>query len=164
MINTSESSIDENVLQNNKNLTAKTAFHPVIHKALIKQTDNTIIQFFRYAIVGGFAFVIDFGLLYFFTNHFKIHYLVSAALSFTVGLVANYILSKLWVFNKASIQNKIFEFGVFTIIGVIGLFLNELFIWFFTDKAHIYYLTSKILTAFFVFFWNFFARKFTLFK
>ncbi|MDP3066390.1 MAG: GtrA family protein, partial [Methanobacteriaceae archaeon] len=56
------------------------------------------------------------------------------------------------------------EFGVFTIIGIVGLALNEVFIWAFTEKLQLYYLYSKIISAVIVLFWNFFARKFTLFR
>lgn len=136
----------------------------VIKKILIHPTDKTIIQFFRYFIVGGLAFIVDFVFLYLLTNKFRLYYLFSAAISFTLGLIVNYFFSKTWVFNKAVLKNKFIEFGIFALIGLVGLAINEIFIWFFTEKGHIYYLLSKILTAFFVFLWNFFARKFTLFK
>ncbi len=136
----------------------------MIKKILVLQTDNTFIQFLRYTIVGGVAFVVDFAFLYLFTNNLKIYYLVSAGISFILGLVVNYFLSKTWVFNRASLNNRLLEFGVFALIGVVGLVINELFIWVFTDKIHIYYLLSKILATIFVFLWNFFARKFILYK
>jgi len=136
----------------------------VIKKILIHPTDKTIIQFFRYFIVGGLAFVVDFVFLYLLTNQLKLYYLFSAAISFTLGLILNYILSKAWVFNRAVLKNRFIEFRVFALIGIGGLTINELFIWFFTEKGHIHYLFSKILIAFFVFLWNFFARKFTLFR
>ena len=42
------------------------------------KTDNTIVQLFRYTFVGGFAFVVDFGLLYVLTEYAHFHYLLSA--------------------------------------------------------------------------------------
>ena len=44
-------------------------------------SDNPLIQFVRYFFVGGFAFIIDFGLLYILTEYAGLHYLLSATLS-----------------------------------------------------------------------------------
>jgi putative flippase GtrA len=68
------------------------------------------------------------------------------------------------VFNKRKLDNLTFEFGIFAIIGIVGLGLNELFIWFFTAELNFYYLISKILAAALILFWNFFARKYTLYN
>jgi putative flippase GtrA len=136
-----------------------------IGRKLVKdQTDKTSVQLFRYVFVGGAAFIVDFGSLFIFTEFFGIYYLISAAIAFILGLIANYVLSVNWVFNRRTLGNAKLEFGVFALIGVIGLFLNEIFIWFFTDYLHIYYLLSKIIAAAIILFWNFFARKITLFR
>jgi putative flippase GtrA len=136
----------------------------MIEKLLTRQIDNTLIQFFRYIFVGGIAFIVDFSLLFIFTDIFNIYYLISAALAFLIGTIVNYILSIYWVFDKRSLKNKSFEFGIFALIGFIGLGLNELIIWFFTEQIHFHYLVSKIISAWFVLLWNFSARKFLLFR
>ena len=56
------------------------------------------------------------------------------------------------------------EIGIFTCIGMIGLGLNELFMWAFTERVRLHYLMSKAVATVFVYFWNFFARKFILFR
>jgi putative flippase GtrA len=136
----------------------------VIEKLLVRRTDNSFIQLFRYTIVGGFALIVDFSLLFIFTDIFGIYYLISAALSFIAGTIVNYVLSIVWVFHKRSFKNKSFEFGIFALIGFIGLGFNELIIWFFTEQTHFHYLLSKTVSAGVVYLWNFFARKFTLFR
>jgi putative flippase GtrA len=133
-------------------------------KLLKDQTNQTKIQMFRYLFVGGAAFIVDFLSLFIFTEFFGIYYLISAAIAFILGLVTNYFLSISWVFNKRKLKKRHIEFGVFALIGIVGLGLNEVFIWFFTQDLQIYYLISKILAAVIILFWNFFARKFTLFK
>lgn len=135
-----------------------------IDKLIKNQTDSTHIQFFRYIFVGGAAFIVDFGSLFIFTDIFGIYYLVSASIAFTLGLIANYALSISWVFNKRALENIWSEFIVFAVIGIIGLGLNALFMWFFTEYVSLYYLFSKLIAAALILFWNFFARKFTLFK
>lgn len=127
------------------------------------KNDNILLQLFRYTFVGGLAFVVDFGLLWLLTAQAHMHYLASAAAAFVAGLLVNYVLSKLWVFNKSSYKNKMAEFLVFALIGVIGLGLTELLMWLFTDGANMYYIVSKMLTTAIVYFWNFFARKIIIF-
>jgi len=126
-------------------------------------TNKTRIQLFRYIFVGGAAFLVDFTSLFILTQYFGIFYLISAAVAFILGLIANYFLSVKWVFNNRKLENRSFEFGVFAIIGMMGLGLNEFLIWFFTQDIQIFYLFSKILAAVIILFWNFFARKFILF-
>jgi putative flippase GtrA len=128
------------------------------------KTDNTLLQLFRYTFVGGFAFLIDFGTLYILTEYFAVHYLISAAIAFILGLITNYVISVKWVFNSRILKNRWLEFFLFTLIGLVGLGLNELFLWILTDIFLIYYLLSKIITTVIVYLWNFFARKFLLFN
>ena len=135
-----------------------------VHKLLTQSTDKTGIQFFRYIFVGGVAFLVDFASLYVFTDYIGIFYLISAAIAFILGLITNYILSINWVFNRRSLDNKTIEFSVFAFIGIVGLGLNELLIWFFTAEVGFFYLLSKIVAAIIILFRNFFARKVTLFK
>ena len=106
----------------------------------------------------------DFGLLFILTEYLNIHYLVSAAIAFLLGLTVNYILSIIWVFEKRTIADKRIEFLVFSFIGIVGLGLNEFIMWFFTDILSWYYLLSKIVSTVVVFLWNFFVRKFVLFN
>jgi len=134
-------------------------------KALFHEKSNkTSTQLIKYVFVGGCAYVVDFGTLFILTEYVKIHYLVSAAIAFSLGLITNYILSIIWVFSKRTLKNKKAEFILFAVIGIFGLGFNELFIWFFTEVTGFYYLISKVISTVFVFFWNFFARKKLLFS
>jgi len=130
----------------------------------INKTGSMLIQLFRYTFVGGFAFIIDFGTLFILTEYLHVYYLVSAAVSFLLGLSTNYCLSILWVFDKRNVRSRYIEFFIFGFIGLIGLGLNEFFIWLITEKIGINYLISKIITTALVYCWNFFARKLTLFN
>ncbi len=136
----------------------------LIKKLFKDDTEKTLIQLFRYTFVGGAAFLVDIGSLYILTSFVGIYYLISAAIAFILGLIVNYLLSIGWVFNNRTLDSAKLEFGVFALIGVVGLGFNEVLIWFFTDYVHIFYLISKMIAAVLILFWNFFARKFTLFK
>jgi putative flippase GtrA len=128
------------------------------------KTNNTLLQLIRYSFVGSFAFLVDFGTLFFLTEKFHVYYLFSAGIAFILGLIVNYFLSVKWVFSSRLMENRWLEFLLFSLIGLVGLGLNELFLWILTDILLIYYLLSKIITTFIVYFWNFFARKVILFN
>lgn len=121
-------------------------------------------QICRYAVVGGIAFIIDWVALYCLTEFGQFHYLAAAAAAFVLGVSTNYLLSLKWVFELRAVNDRSVEFAVFAAIGVVGLGLNELFIWFFTETMAIYYMASKLLATGLVFFWNFYARKVILFS
>jgi len=131
---------------------------------LLGATGNLANQFARYLVVGGVAFVIDFGSLYVLTEFAGLHYLTSAAVAFLLGLITNYWLSRVWVFDRRTTQNAMMEFLGFAIIGVIGLALNEAIIWFASEKLQIHYMIAKAFSAGLVLIWNFGARKFFLFR
>ncbi len=127
-------------------------------------TDRLLVQFVRYFFVGGFAFIVDFGLLYILTEYAGLHYLLSATLSFISGLLVNYIISCIWVFSNSKFKNRLVEFLFFAAIGVVGLLLNDALIWLFTDCIGTHYMFSKIVAATIVYLWNFFARKYLVFR
>lgn len=136
----------------------------LFHKLFYGSTDKLLVQFVRYFFVGGFAFIVDFGLLYILTEYAGLHYLLSATLSFIAGLLVNYIISCLWVFNGSKFKNRLVEFLFFAAIGVVGLALNDTLIWLFTDCIGTHYMFSKIVAAAMVYLWNFFARKYLVFR
>lgn len=137
---------------------------PTLRQLFVEPTESTAVQFIRYVFVGGFAFLLDFGALYVLTSRVGVHYLVSAAIAFLLGLLANYLLSRAWVFPRRVLRNASVEFAVFAVIGLIGLGLNELGIWLLSSILGLHYLISKMCTTAVVFFWNFTARKMSLFR
>ena len=128
------------------------------------KTNHLFVQLFRYFFVGGFAFIIDFCALFLLTEYLNLYYLLSAPLAFLLGLIINYLLSIKWVFDKRNINKKSVEFVIFALVGIVGLLLNQVFIWFFTEIINLYYMLSKIISSGIVFLWNFSLRKYLLFR
>jgi putative flippase GtrA len=136
----------------------------MLNRVLVAQTDSLWIQLARYTLVGGVAFLVDFGCLAALTEFGHVHYLLSAAFAFVAGLTVNYFLSVAWVFRKRSIASRSCEILVFTAIGLVGLGLNEGSMWLLTSFAGVYYLASKIGSTVMVYLWNFLARRYVLFN
>lgn len=150
-----------------QNLGLYTKAHSTYRKLVLLfhgKTNSTFAQFLRYTTVGSCAFVVDFSCLYILTSYFHIYYLYSAAFGFALGIMLNYLLSISWVFNERKMHNRQVEFVIFSIIGLGGLLLNEVFIWYFAGILLLNYLMAKLFSTFFVFAYNFFVRKITLFS
>lgn len=58
-----------------------------------------INQIAKFGVVGIIAALIDYILLFILTDVFKIYYMTSSIISFSVSLIFNYIASIKWVFN-----------------------------------------------------------------
>ena len=137
---------------------------PVLVTLLFGETGNFLNQFARYLVVGGLAFIVDFGSLYLLTEFAGLHYLASAAVAFLLGLITNYLLSRVWVFDRRTMENTALEFLVFAVIGIVGLGLNEAIIWFVREKIHFHYMVAKVISSAIVLMWNFGARRSLLFS
>lgn len=135
----------------------------MIGQLLLRETDNTLVQLFRYTLVGGLAFVVDFATLFLLTEYAGVHYLLSATVGFLFGLVVNYLISVKWIFRRRRFEQRSVEFTIYGWIGIVGIGLNLAIMWLLTEQMQLHYLGSKIVSALVVFLWNFFARKRALF-
>ena len=135
-----------------------------VYTRLFESNGILLRQFSRYVVVGGLAFLIDFGSLYLLTEFAGFHYLISAAVAFLLGLLTNYCLCRLWVFDRRTMESASLEFLIFAVIGIVGLGLNEVIMWFVVEVIHLQYLIGKVISAGIVLIWNFGARKFILFR
>lgn len=98
-----------------------------------EKTKILIFEFLRYIVVGGIAFLADFGTLYiskeFLFSNMNGNLYYATAIGFMAGLVVNYILSLKFVFTQKKDLTKgrdLKSFAIFSIIGLIGLGLTEL--------------------------------------
>lgn len=128
-----------------------------------KVEDPLIILILRSIFSSGTATGVDFLVLIFLVEAAHIYYLIAASISFVVGTTITYIFSTSWIFSKRSVKNKKTEYSMYIFIGIIGVGLNALLMWLFTEKLLFHYILSKAVAGSMVFFWNFFARKILLF-
>lgn len=127
------------------------------------QSHGLFEQFFKYIVVGGLAFSVDFASLYLLTELLKQHYLLSASIGFLLGLLVNYCLCLLWIFDYRAIKNPWHEFVIFSAIGLAGLIINNALLYTLTEWAEIYYLASKMIAAILILLFNFILRRHILF-
>jgi putative flippase GtrA len=129
-------------------------------------TENGLIKFFRYAFVGGIAFVVD-TVTYILVCQAGKSNTVTAlgvAAGFVTGIITNFILSKKFVFQeKSTVASPAGEALGYVLIGLGGLGLSELLVLLATGKLSMDRYVSKIVVAVIVLVYNYFARKIILY-
>lgn len=132
---------------------------------------TVLFEFIRYVIVGGIAFLADFGTLVlmqeFFLKSVKYGVYIATVFGFIVGLFVNYILSLLFVFTQEKDRGKGRDFGsfaLFGVIGLLGLFFTELGMWIGIEIFTWNYMIVKVLVTGAVLVWNYLGRKLLIFN
>lgn len=122
-----------------------------------------IIQLIKFGIVGVIATLIDLAVLMLLKEFMHVDVLVASAVAFSVSVIANYILSMLFVFKSRG-NSKVKEFIVFVALSIGGLLLNQFIMWLGTEIMTAYYLWVKAFALVFVPIYNFVTRKIFLEK
>ena len=92
-------------------------------------------QILKFGAVGGVCFLIDFGV----TMGLKligVHYLLAGLCGFLVSVVANYILSFKFVFQRKEDMDRKKEFVIFVVLSAGGLLINELILYLCIDLVY----------------------------
>lgn len=133
---------------------AKSALHP--------NNRRLLAEMIRYGLVSVIALVVDYGTLFLCYEVFGWHYLTAATLAFALGIIANFICSRIWVFDKSKHHTWV-EVAIFLAVGVTGLGLNNLIMFLAHDKFGVPVMVSKLISTAIVFFWNFLLRRFLIY-
>ena len=117
-------------------------------------------EVFRFLLVGGGCFLLEYGLLFALTEYGGLNPLVSAPIAFTVSLVVNYILCVYVVFHAEQQSKK--QMALFALTSIIGLGINQVVMWFFIDIIGIWYMFAKVVASAVVRVWNYFTKRYVL--
>ena len=137
----------------------------IYKKLLFDKPHHSGVQLLRSFYIGILATFLDIFLLFFLKEYLHFYYLLSAGISYIVGMIANYLLSNKWAFDYRLLEKRKFlEFSIFFAITLAGLVFLEIIMWVFTSLFGLYYLLSKVIATLLVFIWNFTARKIILYS
>lgn len=136
---------------------------PIRAERTFSSPPKILVQFMRYGLIGGLAFVVDFATLLGLTELAHFHYLVAATVGFLLGLMVNYVLATRWVFDYRRISSRRVEFLLFGVVGLVGLVLNNLGLYIMAGVFGLDYRIAKLITAALVLIFNFSVRRVLLF-
>ena len=120
-----------------------------------------IFKLFKFVIVGFSGMVIDFSITILLKEKFKIHRYISNSAGFTAAASSNYLFNRLWTFE--SNNPRVFvEYSSFIVISIIGLAINNLFLYLFEKKFKFY--LAKFSAIVVTTLWNFLANYYLTFN
>ena len=138
-------------------------------------------QILKFGIVGVICFFIDYivglismniALKILGEGSFSTASTVGSVLGFIVSVIANYLLSFKFVFERKEDLDRRAEFVIFLVLSVIGLGINSLIVWGFTGPIYgssawlqkllnynLAYTAGKVIATAVVMVYNFVTRK-----
>ena len=127
-------------------------------------------QFIRFILSAGAGFLVDICAFYLFYHNFlvqKTYFIlfftarnstVSLAISFFLGVVVNFIITKYFVFSESKSSGGK-QFFRFISVATIGFFANLLILKFFIQVMHIYPPVARPIAALSLFFASYFVHR-----
>lgn len=138
---------------------------------------NNIMEFLRYALIGGVSALVDMGV-----NYLCLYYVfhatkddkgpvaLSVTIGFIAGLIVNYVLSNIFVFRSQEQKEKgktLSAFLIYAGVGVVGYFMTvglTLLGTRFIGEEGIWYLLMTAVVKGIVLIWNYLGRKIFVYK
>lgn len=131
-------------------------------KSILSLVPVRFLSFIKFGITGATGLVVDFSLTWLFKDVFHINKFLANAIGFTAAVISNYFINRIWTFkNKDEIGKQL---AAFVVVSLIGLTLNSFFIYLFNHILEVNFYLSKAIAVALVFFWNFSANYFFVFK
>ena len=115
--------------------------------------------FVKFIIAGGIATLVDFSLLFVFTDIFKIWYVLSASLAFMFAFVISFHLQKFWTFRDGS-RHKIYkQVFIYFLVTFSSLIINAIGMYILVEYFNIWYMLAQVIIGGFLAGGNFFIYK-----
>lgn len=143
-------------------------------------------QIIKFSFVGAICFIIDYligiailNILMVLLPKMSLEFasVVGATVGFIVSVIANYILSFKFVFERREEIDRRTEFGIFILLSIVGLLINALIMWITVGLIYrnsgflrenfgynMIYSIAKIVATAIVMIYNFVTRKIFLEK
>jgi putative flippase GtrA len=119
-----------------------------------------IFKFLKFGFVGLSGMVIDFSITYLLKEKFKVHRYISSSAGFIIAASSNYLFNRLWTFSSNN-PRVLIEYGTFITISIIGLIVNNIFLYLLEKKFKFY--LAKLFAIGVTLIWNFFANYYFTF-
>jgi|AntRauTorckE6833_2_1112554.scaffolds.fasta_scaffold22638_2 putative flippase GtrA len=121
------------------------------------------ITFLKFLVVGGTCASLDLIILYSLTEFVGLWYIYSGTISFFVVSVVSFLLNKKFTFEDKN-ENKKNQYTKYVCVIFVGIVINNLFLYIFTEFLLIWYVISRVLSSLVALIWNYNMSKKIIFK
>ncbi len=149
-------------LKNSLLIHKKTSF---LHKIYYTLIGFPIIyahkKMLKYLSIGIIGTIIDFCILFILTDIFKLFYLFSVVISYTVGVTTNFLLNKKYTFkSKTTLTKTIKTFSSYYLVSLSSLVLILMFMSFFVELLNLHYFASYMIICLLMVFYRYKGHSF----
>ncbi len=133
---------------------------------IVSSNPKEFSRFIKFAIVGGFGAVVDFGVLNLMVLGFGWEKFFANLLSVSCAIVSNFTWNRLWTYPESRERPLHTQFGQFALVNLVGLAINQA-VFLGTDALlfgplfpkPLDYNLAKAAAIVVVLFWNFFINR-----
>jgi putative flippase GtrA len=122
-----------------------------------------ISKFLKFCIVGSSGMFIDFGTTWLLKEKVKINKYIANSTGFILAASSNYIFNRIWTFESSS-PRIAEQYGLFVIISLAGLGINNLIIYVLHSRLKYNFYLSKFFAIVIVTIWNFLLNLLITFR
>jgi len=113
-----------------------------------------IQKFIKFCVVGFSGMLIDFGVTWLLKEKVKVNKYIANSTGFILAATSNYIWNRFWTFHSEN-SHIATEYFSFILISLVGLAINNLIIYIFSDRMKFNFYLAKLLAIGVVTLWNF---------
>jgi len=113
-----------------------------------------VLKFIKFCVVGFSGMVIDFSTTWLLKEKVRVNKYIANSTGFILAATSNYIWNRFWTFQSEN-DHIATEYLSFIIISLAGLVINNLLVYFFSDKMKFNFYLSKLIAIGVVTLWNF---------
>ncbi|MBI3174994.1 MAG: GtrA family protein [Chloroflexi bacterium] len=132
-------------------------------------------RFLRFAMVGAFGAVVDFGVMNLLSHYFDMPLVIAGTISFTCAVLSNFTWNRYWTYPESRSRPLMHQLGMFFLVNTAGVliripilhFVEPILLRFFEDGAHLSHLSADFLArngtlalaVGIVMLWNYFINR-----
>lgn len=95
-----------------------------IENNALARDNPTLVELFKFALVGASGMIVDFGTYALLTRVFGLYYMAATAGGTFLVIISNFLLNKNWTFKKGKNDKTFTEYTRFLLVSVVNYFLN----------------------------------------
>lgn len=130
--------------------------------SIIKNLFHRFRSIILYGLIGSFSSSLDFIIYTILVRFVNVHYMVANCFSVLCGITTSFVLNRNFNFK---VKNKTkHRFIIFLTVGLCGMMLSNIILWFCIEGLHFKVIFSKLLSIVLVVMFQFLVNKYYTFR